>query len=165
MLKIHWVKKYYIEGYILMSDYPIWWDTTITIFNKFEDPQTNIVTWYKTVVNNCFWKNAGNKVNVNQVVIETDNTICRIPQQLNFMEKYQWINLPNDQMGTYFTLGPGDIIVKGEVSDIINEYSAGHRSSDLLTKYKALQGCIEIQQCAINTGIGRNNPHYYVRGK
>lgn len=63
----------------------------------------------------------------------------------------------------YFTVGLGDIIVKGEVADSIDEYVSGKRSSDLLQKYK-MQGCIEVQKVAINTGGGRNSPHYYVEG-
>lgn len=147
-----------------MNDYPIWWDSTLTIYNRFEDAQTNIITWYRTVVNDSFWKCVGDRVVINQTVLETNNIICRIPESDKFLEKYKWIQLPNDKMSRYFTLGPGDIIIKGEVDDIVNEYQSGHRSNDLVKKYKQLQGCMEVQEVAINTGIGRNNPHYYVKG-
>lgn len=147
-----------------MSDYPIWWDTTITIYNKYIDPQTQVITWYRYVVEDCFWKYVGDKVKINQTVLETNNIICRIPEHEKFLEKYLWVQKPNDKIGNYFTLGTGDIIVKGEVVDTINEYTPGHRSTDLRTKYKSLQGCLEVQEVAINIGIGRNNPHYYVKG-
>ena len=147
-----------------MNDYPIWWDSTLTIYNRFEDAQTNVITWYRTVVNDSFWKCVGDRVVINQTVLETNNIICRIPESDKFLEKYKWIQLPNDKMSRYFTLGPGDIIIKGEVDDIVNEYQSGHRSNDLVKKYKQLQGCMEVQEVAINTGIGRNNPHYYVKG-
>lgn len=147
-----------------MSNYPIWWDTTITIYNKYEDAQTQLVRWYRSVVSSCFWKYTGDKITIGQTVLETDNIICRIPKSDKFLEKYQWIAQPNDKMAEYFTLGAGDIIVKGEVDDDIDEYTSGSRSSDLVSKYKALQGCMEIQEVAINTGIGRNNEHYFVKG-
>lgn len=147
-----------------MNDYPIWWDTDLTIYNKYTDPQTQITTWYKTVVTNCFWKPAGNKVSIGNTVLETDNIVCRIPESDRFLLKFEWVNTPNDLMSDYFTLGIGDIIVCGNVSDTIDEYSSGKRSTDLIAKYKDLQGCIEIQQVAINTGLGRCNPHYYIRG-
>ena len=147
-----------------MNDYPIWWDSTLTIYNRFEDAQTNVITWYRTVVNDSFWKYVGDRVVINQTVLETNNIICRIPESDKFLEKYKWIQLPNDEMSQYFTLGPGDIIIKGEVEDIVNEYQSGHRSNDLVKKYKQLQGCMEVQEVAINIGIGRNNPHYYVKG-
>ena len=147
-----------------MNEYPVWWNTNLTIYNKYEDPQTNIVTWLRTVVTESFWKYVGEKINVGNTVIETNNTICRIRKDDRFLEKHEWIALPNDQMSEYFTLSPGDIIVKGEVDDVVNEYVNGQRSSDLLKKYKALQGCIVIDEVAINVGAGRCNEHYYVRG-
>lgn len=145
--------------------YPIWWDTTLTIYNQYKDPQTRVVMWFRTVVTNCFWKYTGNKVTIAQVELETDSTICRIPKDDRFLERYMWEALPNDQMSNHFTLGPGDIIVKGEVTEEIDELEQGHRSSDFIAKYKRLQGCIEIQSWSDNTGVGRNDKHYYVVGR
>lgn len=147
-----------------MSSYPVWWETTLTIYNKYEDPITNVITWYRTVVEGAFWKYIGDKISINDVILETDNTVCRIRKDDRFLPKYQWIALPNDTMSDYFTLGKGDIIVKGEVEDTINEYQTGKRSSDLLSKYKELQGCIVVDEIAINTGAGRCNEHYRVKG-
>lgn len=147
-----------------MSNYPVWWDTTITIYNRYEDPQTQLVKWYKTTVSNCFWKYDRTKMKIGETVLESDNTICRIPESPNFLEKYQWVELPNDMMASKFTLGVGDIIVRGNVTDTIDEYSTGHRSTDLIAKYRELQGVIQVDAVTINTGRGRNNPHYYVRG-
>lgn len=147
-----------------MNNYPSWWDTTVTIYNKYEDAQTNIVSWFRHVVTGAFWKYSGNKVVVNNVVLETKDIICRLRKDDTFLEKQDWIALPNDVMSNYFTLSQGDIIVKGEVDDEINEYVSGKRSSDLKKKYKALQGCVEIQEWANNTGGGRGNEHYYVKG-
>ena len=80
------------------------------------------------------------------------------------MSKHLWAQQPNDIMMNYFTLGVGDIIVKDEVDDVIDEYIKGKRSSDLLKKYRALQGCLQIEEFADNTGGGRGNEHYFVRG-
>ena len=147
-----------------MNSFGSWWDTTITIYNKYTDAQTQLVTWHRHVVNNCFWKYSGTKVTINNVVLDTKDIICRIPVNDAFLEKHEWAAVPNDQMSNYFTLGQGDIIVKGEVDDVINEYQSGSRSSDLKSKYKALQGCMEIQEWSNNTGGGRGNEHYYARG-
>lgn len=148
-----------------MSNYPIWWDTTVTIYNKYEDPQTHVVSWFRKVVEGCFWKSSGDRVSVGTVVIDSKATLCRIPKNPKFLERYEWEQLPNDQMSNYFTLGLEDIVVKGEVFDVIDEYTSGHRSTDLLNKYKTSQRCFEVQEFANNTGIGRNNEHYFVRGK
>ena len=145
--------------------YPIWWDTTITVYNQYKDKQTRLVTWRKTVINNCFWKYTGNKVTIGDVELQTNTTICRIPKDDRFLERYLWEALPNDQKDNFFTLSPGDIIVKGEVDEDIDETVSGQRSSDFIAKYKRLQGCIEIQSWANNTGKGRNDKHYYVVGE
>lgn len=146
-----------------MSNYPIWWDSTITIYNKYTDNQTHVITWHRHVLHNCFWKSSGSEVVIGQVTLDTASLICRIPENPLFKLNYLWMELPNDQMGKYFTINEGDIVVYGEVTDDIDEYENGHRSSDLIAKYKA-RGCIEIQQYAVNVGVGRNNPHYFIRG-
>lgn len=144
--------------------YPIWWETTVTVYNKYEDTQTHLIRWYRTVITDCFWKYTGDKVSIGNVVLDTKSVTCRIPQDTRFLERYQWVEVPNDQKGTYFTLGQGDIIVKGEVTEEIDEYTSGRRSSDFVAKYKNLQGCMEIEEYAISVGAGRNNPHYFARG-
>ena len=145
-----------------MSNYPEWWNTTITVFNKYEDPATRKITWHKTVIPNCFWKNTGNKIVIGETTLDTDATICRIPLHEAFLENYQW-NTTEDK-SAHFTLNSGDILVRGKVDDKIDEYASGVRSSDILTKYKKLQGCMVINKWAINTGLGRGLEHYYVRG-
>lgn len=148
-----------------MNNYPIWWDTPITVYNRYEDAQTQVVSWHRTTIPNCFWKYAGDKVTIGQTTLETNDIICRIPKQGNFLERYEWVQLPNDTMQGYFTLGAGDIIVKGAVTEDIDEYLTGHRSSDFVAKYKALQGCMIVEQVSVNVGMGRGNEHYFVKGK
>lgn len=148
----------------MAAPYAPWWETTVTIFNRYEDTQTNVVRWYKRTVKGTFWKNVRNKVTIGDVTIDSNNVICRIREDANFKEPHEWMQLPNDEKGDYFTLGRGDIIIKGEVDDEINEYVKNQRSSDLLAKYKMLQGCMQIEDVGINTGTARNNPHYYVSG-
>jgi len=147
-----------------MNNYPQWWNTTITVYNRYEDKLTNLVTWYRHTIDGAFWKYTGDKVVVGNTVLETKDIICRIRKDDFFREKADWIAIPNDKMSQYFTLSQGDIIVRGEVTDEINEYVSGKRSTDLKKKYKALQGCLEIQEWADNTGGGRGNEHYYVKG-
>lgn len=144
--------------------YPVWWDTQLTIYNKFEDPQTRLVTWYRHTVSNCFWKYVGNKIVVADVTMQTNNITCRIPKNPAFLEKYEWVQLANDEKANYFTISGGDIIVKGEVDDVIDEYTSGKRSTDFMKKYKELQGCMEVERVAIDTGVGRCSEHYYVIG-
>ena len=145
--------------------YPVWWDTTITIYNKFTDKQTNVVQWFKSVVTDCFWQLSGTEINVGGTVLDAKRITCRIPKDEKFLEKQDWVLVPNDQKGNYFTLGQGDIIVKGECDFVIDEYTKGHRSTDLLGQYQDYQACMEIKEFSNNTGTGRNNEHYLARGK
>lgn len=146
-----------------MSDYPKWWASTITIFNKYEDSQTGIIKWYRTVVDNCFWKNQFQRFKMGDVEVQSDTIICRIPEKLNFKEKYLWDNVPNDQKASYFTLAQGDIVIKGDIEEDIDEYTSGHRSSDVIEKYKTL-GCMVIDRISNNTGVGLGIPHYHIEG-
>lgn len=147
-----------------MNNYPSWWNSTITLYNKFEDPITQLVTWYRTVLTGCFWKDEHTKLKIRDVVIEGDNIICRIRKQDNYVDAETWQNTPADIKDNYFTLGYHDIIILGEVSDTINEYQAGSRSSDLISKYKHFQRCLEIEVYSDNTGGDRGDEHYFVRG-
>ena len=141
---------------------PKWWDATLTIYNKYEDPDTNLVSWYKAIVNNCFWKYQGDKVVIGQTILESNTTICRIGKSNNFVEKHVWNQL--EDKSSKFTLAIGDIIIKGSVDDEVDEYTSGKRSTDLLNKYKENQGCIIVNSISLNDGIARNNKHYLVRG-
>ena len=148
------------------SKYPSWWNTTLTIYNQFIDPTTEVISWFRTVITNCFWKYSGERVLINDVEVNTSTVICRIPESITYLSKYLWEQLPNDQKSSKFTVGRDDIIVLGEVDDEIDEYSRGLgiKSTDLLSKYSRLQGCMKVNVVVENIGGGRNNPHYYVAG-
>lgn len=147
-----------------MSNNPFWWNKDITIYNKYEDPQTHIVQWFKTQLSGCFWSNRGQRLIIGDTVLETAHTICRIPKNPAFMEKYLWVQLPNDEMAEHFTLSKGDIVIQGHVDDQIDEYTKGSRATDLIAKYSEMQGCMQINEISINTCDGLNNEHYLIRG-
>jgi len=145
--------------------YPEWWEHTITVYNKFTDTQTDVIRWFKQVIHDCFWQLSGTELTVGKTILNSKSIICRIPKDDKFMEKQEWIKLPNDQMGNYFTLSQGDIIVKGECDFVIDEYTKGYRSSDLLGQYREYQACMEITEWSNNTGAGRCLEHYFMTGK
>lgn len=147
-----------------MNNYPSWWDTTITLFNRYEDPLTQLVTWYKTTIEGCFWKNVHDKVKVGEVVFETDGIICRIRKDDRFVDTETWLAMPEDIKAKHFTLNLKDIAIQDNIDETINEYVSGFRSTDILAKYKKLQKCLEVEQFADNTGVGRGNEHYFIKG-
>lgn len=138
------------------------WDKSITLYNRCEDEQTGLVKWYRHKLNNCFYKRTDNKISVGGVLLQTDNTIIRIPAQTDYLPPYEWGELPNDIKSKKITLQSGDLIFLGDVSDEIDEYTSGKRSSDLITKYKAL-GSVFVKSVNINDFMyGR---HYLVKGE
>lgn len=147
-----------------MSKYPTWWDTTVTVYSKHTDAATSIVTWHRVTIDNCFWKQVGSKTTVKDIQIDTESITCRIPKNSNFVEPFNWIDMADSELNDMFTLQQGDIIIKGECDFEINEYKAGQRSTDLIAKYRKIQGCMEIKDVALNTMTGMLNPHYNVRG-
>lgn len=145
-----------------MNSYPQWWNQTVTIYNRLEDPETRKITWHRTVIHECFWRCTEEKFIIDGTLIKANVTICRIPKQDNYLERYLWEQL--EDVSENFTLSIGDIVIKGEVDDEIDEYTSGKRSSDFLTKYKRLQGCTLIGSVSNNTDGGRGAEHYLVRG-
>ena len=133
-----------------MSNFPfVWWDKTITLYNKYVDPTTQVVSWYRTVINNCFWKNVNETyyvgtrgISTTGVKLETKDIICRIPQDDRYV----------------------DIIILGEVEDVINETEKGSRSTDLVSKYRQYDKSLMIDKYTINTGTGVGMPHYKIVG-
>ena len=148
-----------------MSRYPRWWNRTITIYNRYEDPVTNVVTWIRHTVSGCFVKKANNRVTIGQTVLESNSVIVRIPEGNSYMTYGSWIQMTNDKRPSRYTLHQGDIVIFDNVNDIINEYSSGHRSTDVISKYKALDKCMIIANIAENIGGGRVDPHYYISGE
>ncbi len=161
----------YTEDYTRMNNFPFpWWDKTITIYNKLIDPTTQRVSWYRTVVNNCFWKAENimfsmGRYGVSTIGVLTENKtiICRIPEDERFVDKRTWNDL--DDRENHFTLANGDIIILGEVADIIDDYTPGQRSTDLMMKYKAFDECLEIDTYVNDVQTGVALRHYRVVGK
>ena len=138
------------------------WNKTITIYNKHEDKQTGLIKWYRHILSDCFFKTTNNRINVGSVSISSDDTIVRIPAQECYIPPFDWNNLRDDIKQYYFTINKGDLIFLGEVSEDIDEYTPGKRSSDLIEKYNLL-GSIAVN--SINVNDFGPLAHYFVRGK
>lgn len=136
---------------------------TITVYNQYVDSVSKVTKWFRTVLENCFYKNDNKSVTVGTTAIKSDNVIVRVPESEKFLPRYEWEKIPTDLMPEYFTLSTGDMVINGYADDEIKD-AAGQRASDVLAKYKKLGGAITIKQVNINTGGGRLLPHYYVSG-
>lgn len=138
-----------------------WWNDNLTLYNKYTDPITRLITWYRTVLTNSFYMNQSQNIQFTNVQIKSNNQIARIPQNDKYLPEELWEKIPSDLMSNYFTFSVGDIIVNGIVEDEINEYEQGKRSNDLVAKYQT-KGVFRIQKLQENTSI--NPKHYYLVG-
>ena len=139
----------------------MFWDKTITLYNKSEN-EDGLITWYRHKLEECFWKHKKSGSDAGNVRTETDEGIIRIPAQANYVSAYDWQNLSNAEKGEYMTLKKDDLIFLGDVSEEIDEYTAGKRSSDLIAKYKLL-GSVSVVSVVINDFAP--GAHYFVRGE
>lgn len=147
-----------------MNQYGPWWDDTITLYNKYIEPTTKKITWYRHVIPDCFYKHTVEKLTVGKTTIDTNVSICRIRVSPEFLDKKSWMKLSDNERMSYFTLGVGDIVVADETDFDIDEYTAGQRSSDLIKENKEWPGCFTVEVVNINVGGGRGDEHYHVRG-
>ena len=145
-----------------MSDYPFWWDKTITIYNRIQDTTTSKVTWSSCVLTECFWQYRNNVNYVNNVKMEVKDVICRIPKKENYTPLETWKTLT--EFDGLFTLRNGDVIILGEVSDEVDEYTRGKHMTDVLNKYKEVNRAIQIESFTDDTGVGLCAEHYKILG-
>ena len=141
-----------------------WWQQTITVYNRYTDPITQVISWHRHTLDNCFWKLNTQTLSIGTTVIESTSIICRIPESDEYKEPYEWNAGTVELMQRFFTLDVGDIIIRGNVDDVIDEYTKGHRFTDILAKYKSL-GAMQIKSVSNNTGACRGIPHYAVTGE
>ena len=126
---------------------------TVTVFNKYKTVGKENA-WKRTVLKNCYF-GAETTKNLNGNVLSNENSfICRVPKNKAYTNKF---NGESDK----FTLAPGDVIVKGNVSDEIKDVS-GNRITDLLQRYKG--EAFTIKSFSDNTLL-KYKPHYRVRGE
>ena len=147
-----------------MNNYPSWWDDTITLYNKYIEPGTKRVKWFRHVLTDCFYKHTVEKITVGKTTIDANVSVCRIRVSDDFIDKKSWMAMSDDEKALYFTLSGGDIIVADEIDFEIDEYTPGQRSSDLIKDNKEWPGCFTVEVVNINVGGGRGNEHYHVKG-
>ncbi len=140
----------------------MFWNKTITLYNRFEDEKTGLITWHRHKIEHCFFKNTKSGANIGNVQRFSSESIVRIPEQHNYLPPFEWLKLADSKRPECMTLQVDDIIVPADVSDEIDEYSQGTRSSDLLAKYKSL-GALRIKSVNINTVAP--GAHYFIRSE
>ena len=92
-----------------------YWNSEITLYSK-QTASNGVVSWKISHHKNCFWQKKAMRERSDGAEFKPISVVCRIPNPF-----------PEVRIG--------DIIVCGKVSDVIDEYVSGKRSSDLLRKY------------------------------
>lgn len=136
------------------------WNKTITLYNKLTDSDGN-VKWYRHILTDCFVKLTSSESHTGPSQRIADCGIIRISEKMNFKMPEEWRKLSDGQRQSYFTISPDDIIVLGNVSEEIDELTAGKRSCELISKYKS-SGALTVRSVNINTSLP--NSHYFIRG-
>lgn len=147
-----------------MNNYPAWWNTTITLYNKFVDPKSKKSIWYEHIIPDCFYSKTQEEIIINNTKIVSDVSTCRLRVNDKFIPKDEWNELSPEDKYDFFTLCSGDIIVTKAIDFKIDEYVSGKRSSDLKNLYSDWPGSFVINSVRINVGGGRGNEHYHVKG-
>lgn len=94
---------------------------TVTLYHQYKEiaDGKSVTKWSKTVLKNCYFGTETVKQLNGTTLSMASSFVCRIPRNaVNFI-----------------ALSPGDIIVRGEIADEIEDVS-GKRNSDLLNKYR-----------------------------
>lgn len=115
------------------------YNKTITLFNCFraaDNPDGKKDIWQKTVLQDCFYKNAmGRTENVSTDPRMSNTYTARIPESPWYKPYREWIHLPEEERKKYFTVSQKDIVVKGECREEITGISPD-TASELLSRYK-----------------------------
>jgi len=134
----------------------------VTLYNRRESKDANgrtVVTWQRKELRGCFWTQRLERVRDSNSVVMTEVTVCKIPEDPAYRDPAEWDALA-DPTGYYFTLAPGDIIVKGVVSDAIG---SSLTAAALVDKYKR-SGVMTVTSVKNNAGSGYPLRHYLAKG-
>ncbi len=155
-------------------NYPAWWNRELTLYNRIEAPDGEIV-WRGNQLAGCFLKRVDGVSKNGSVLVSSESVVIRIPAKTNFISAQEWqqrLELlytteqnkmeqlydeygaemfnHEDVLGNLFTVQTGDIVVAAPVTDQLNEYEAGKRAADLFAKYNAV-GCFSVETVTVNT--------------
>lgn len=138
--------------------YPPFWVHDVTVYNRYKSEDGSL-SWYSTQLSDCFMARTKATQMMGDEKQDVDVAICRIPETELYRSPDIWVQLGESGRASFFTLQPEDIIVRGHVSDVIDESTKGQRSSDLLERY-SLSGAFRVGSSADNTGPFLGSPHY-----
>lgn len=140
----------------MVRQYPHWWNTSLTIFNRIFDSSAKQTTWQKTTLHGCFYLQDSGLAYSDAQIRAACSYVVRIPEDSRYVAQSQWENMQNGRKGR-FTLAPGDLIFKGEIREVL----LGGSGNSLLEQYRP--NCFKIQTVYDGSGYGVLG-HYVAEG-
>lgn len=120
---------------------------TVTLYHqqkRYDDKtKRNVTEWTRSVHKECYFGTQDAQVLNGTTLSLASSYVVKIPHN-----------------GIALNVAPGDIIIKGDVSDVIEDVQ-GKRANDLLNKYKP--DCFTIRTVSANTKIPED-AHYKLTG-
>ena len=114
------------------------YNQTITLYNCLkgaDNPDGTTDVWYKTVLNECFFKCLQTSVNSGTSSQMAGSYVSRIPASSKYKSYAEWVKVPAASRGQYFTGNLGDVIILGNSSDVIASASP-NTASQVLNRNK-----------------------------
>lgn len=111
---------------------------TITIYNclkKEDNPDEKKEIWKKTVLHNCYYKNAIGRVSSDTRIVTANVYTARIPESENYLPYKEWAKRSAEERKGFFTFSMNDIVVYGESMEEITGVSP-YTASEQLKKWK-----------------------------
>lgn len=119
-----------------------YWNETLTVFSK-RIAENGEVSWISKMYAGCFWRRKALRERSAGAEFALNGFVCRIP-------------------GITEGVNIGDIVVRGEVHDTIDEYAEDQRSIDLLKRYAGK--CMTVSNVHENSGPVSSMNHLYAEG-
>jgi hypothetical protein len=137
-------------------------DEAVTLYNRREtkDEATGrtAVSWIRTALTKCSWARRIERVRDGTAYVLAESIVCRIPESNAYRAPEVWDALTSTT--GLFTLAPGDIIVRGTVTDTIGPALT---SAALVDKHRR-GGVMTVASATDNTRPGCLTGHYLARG-
>lgn len=135
---------------------------TITLYNclKATDSPDRKDHWYRTVLNNCYYKAAVSRVDSGTSAGARNTYVVRIPKNPNYLPYAEWVKLSMEQRNRYFTMNLDDVIVYSDCKEEITGES-GMTAVQLMKRKKP--DAFKVTACSDNTRAPAEK-HYRLGG-
>ena len=111
---------------------------TLTVYNclrKEDSPDEEKDTWHRTILRDCYYKNAIGRVEGDKSIRMSNIYTARIPMSGKYLPYLEWARLPQEERSRFITFSLNDIVVLGECPEEITG-APPYTSTEVLKRYK-----------------------------